>query len=882
MDAHGQLSAALNGQYVIEREIGAGGMATVYLARDVRHERNVALKVLNPELGAVLGVERFLAEIKVTANLQHPNLLPLFDSGEAGGLLWYTMPHVDGESLRAKLTREKQIPVEEAVHIAIAVAGALEYAHSHGVIHRDLKPENILLQAGEPVVADFGIALAVSRAGGTRVTQTGLSLGTPQYMSPEQATGDRVIDGRSDIYSLAAVTYEMLTGEPPHAGATAQAIIAKLMTEEARPVTTLRRSVPAHIDVALARALQKLPADRFGSAREFSKALARRASRSLGSIGARASPGSRHDGRRGVALSVVGLSAVVALPAIGFVVGRRAATEPARAAAHFVLTYAPDEQLADLGGSPFAISPDGRMIAYRAGALGRNRLYVRPIDQLVARPLIGTEGAVNPAFSPDGRWVAFVAGGQLQKVPTAGGTVATLAEVGDVSGVSWSRSGALVTSNRAGNIVAVPETGGALRIVARPDTSRGERLLAWPLVLSDGATLLYTVLGRPGLPGAEIRAARLESDAATPLGISGTFPMGVVDGRLIYASATGVLMAIPFDERSLRTKGAPVPVISDVRVGTGGAAKAALSASGSLVVLAGRSSQQLVFGGAAPRTLTPDARAFSFPRLSPDGKRVAVTVSGSTVDVWVLDVGSGTLRRLTTEGVNERPEWTPDGSRVLFRSERGHGSELWSEPADGSQPARRLLRDAKDVREGVISPDGRWLLYRIDDPKTKADLWSVALDRNGVPEGEPRPFLATPFSEQAARFSPDGHWVAYESNESGEFSVYVRPFPGPGPVTQVSSDGGVEPVWSGDGRHLFYRDGARLIETSVSTTRGFVAGTQRVVYDVEFASDAVHANYDVSADGSRYLIPAAAAGNNNTIVVHDWKYELRASLAGVR
>src|SRR5258706_9554796 len=273
MDAITQLKESLSDRYEIEREIGAGGMATVYLARDIRHDRHVALKLLNPDLGAVLGVERFLAEIRVTANLQHPNLLPLFDSGATDGLLFYVMPFVEGESLRARLEREKQLPIDEATRISVAIANALDYAHGHGVIHRDLKPENILLQHGQPVVADFGIALAVSKAGGNRITQTGLSLGTPQYMSPEQATGDRVVDGRTDIYSLAAMTYEMLVGDPPHSASTTQAIIAKVLTEKPASVRTSRPNVPAHVDLAISRALEKLAADRFATAHEFAEAL---------------------------------------------------------------------------------------------------------------------------------------------------------------------------------------------------------------------------------------------------------------------------------------------------------------------------------------------------------------------------------------------------------------------------------------------------------------------------------------------------------------------------------------------------------------------------------------------------------------------------------
>ncbi len=269
-----RLTAALSDRYRLERELGAGGMATVYLAHDIKHDRHVALKVLKPELAAVLGAERFLAEIKVTANLQHPNLLPLFDSGAADGFLYYVMPYIEGETLRARIDRERQLPVEETTRLVELIAGALDYAHARGVVHRDLKPENILLQAGQPVVADFGIALAVANAGGARVTETGLSLGTPHYMSPEQAAGDRAVDARSDQYSLGAVTYEMLVGEPPHTGPTAQVVIARLMTEPARSIRTARPALPVTTDRAILRALAKSPADRFASCEEFVRAIA--------------------------------------------------------------------------------------------------------------------------------------------------------------------------------------------------------------------------------------------------------------------------------------------------------------------------------------------------------------------------------------------------------------------------------------------------------------------------------------------------------------------------------------------------------------------------------------------------------------------------------
>src|SRR5437773_4983647 len=368
MDAAAQLKTALGGRYEIEREIGRGGMATVYLARDVRHQRKVALKVLNPELGAVLGVERFLAEIQVTANLQHPNLLPLFDSGEADGLLFYVMPYVEGESLRARIQREKQLPVNEAIRLATAVASALDYAHRHGVIHRDLKPENILLHEDQPLVADFGIALAVSNAGGNRITQTGLSLGTPQYMSPEQATGDRAIDGRTDIYSLAAVLYEMLTGDPPHLGSTSQAIIARVLTEKPRSMRATRDTVPLHVDAAVERALAKLPADRWATAKDFADALNDPRNVPIASAPALEAP-APPSRRTGVGTRVR-RAALWGLPIIGVGLGAAAMSwiethrERVGTTVRYPLNFEADERASDGQGVPLALSPDGTVLVY--------------------------------------------------------------------------------------------------------------------------------------------------------------------------------------------------------------------------------------------------------------------------------------------------------------------------------------------------------------------------------------------------------------------------------------------------------------------------------------------------------------------------------------
>ena len=450
MELTTQFTAALSGHYEIEREIGRGGMATVYLARDVKHDRLVALKVLDPELGAVLGVERFLSEIRVTANLQHPHLLPLFDSGEAAGMLYYVMPYVDGESLRARLDREKQLPVAEALRLTIAVLSALEYAHQHGVIHRDLKPENILLQSGEPVVADFGIALAVSKAGGARVTQTGLSLGTPQYMSPEQATGDRTVDARSDVYSMGAVLYEMLAGEPPHTGPSVQAIIAKVITERPRSLRVARDTVPENVDEAVSKALAKLPADRWPSAADFADAL--RGSLTFAALGHGGSWAAlRRRTRRALRSTAVwrGLSAALLLATIALA---WLALRPPENTGEMQL----ERQLTFDGNVvATAISRDGGWLAYITddcygkGYSCTYTLQVREVDgtqsvKLATWPLLRTPLRWSPdgssvlfGGSPDsataaGLYVTARLGGTPRRIPVIAASAATFSPDGNV------------------------------------------------------------------------------------------------------------------------------------------------------------------------------------------------------------------------------------------------------------------------------------------------------------------------------------------------------------------------------------------------------------------------------------------------------------------
>jgi Tol biopolymer transport system component/predicted Ser/Thr protein kinase len=891
------LASALTGRYQVERELGQGGMAIVYLARDVRHDRPVALKVLRPELAAVLGAERFLKEIKTTANLQHPHILPLHDSGEMGGLVYYVMPYVEGESLRDLLNREKQLPIDETLRIAGEVASALDYAHRHGVVHRDIKPENILLHDGRALVADFGIALAASRTdGATRLTETGLSLGTPAYMAPEQAMGERDLTAKADVYALGCVVYEMLVGQPPFTGPNAQAIIAAVLTDEPRGLAVQRHTVPPHVEAAVLRAIEKLPADRFASAQEFADALedqGRVPARGAGAAAVRELPGRRRpvtwrDALRHPLTLTCAALAVVGLGAAGAAWLARPSTgtdTPVR----FALTFGPDDRWVDVTGSAFALSPDGTVLAY-VGTTGdgRRELFVRPMADLTAHPLAGTDGARQPFFSPDGQWIGYDNGTQLMKVPVGGGTPVPVAEVPLVAGASWATSDRIVTSTQ-GRIAVVPATGGEPRIVGQIDSAT-ELVQQWPLALSDGRTALYQSWPSAGLPGARIGVIDLESGASRRLDLLGTQPLAVLDGRLVYASAAGAIMAVAFDARTQHVTGAPMPVVDAVNVGALGVLKGTVSSSGSLAYVGRGGAQQplvLEAPNGTMQVLIADERGLGFPRFSPDGRHLAVTVTDArSSDVWVYDLPAGPFRRVTTEGtVNDRPEWTPDSREILFRSNRGGGMSgltvgysLWTERADGSAPAQRLfaLRDA-GIYEGVLSADGSYLLFQRDSTGTGGRTWYRRLHGDtslhvvaSAPQGQ----------QTAARLSPDGRWVAYQSDELGSYQVYVKPFPALDARYQVSLELGNQPIWSPDGKRLFYLNGQALIAAALSFSPTFhVTARDTVFADGIDPGFPYHANYDISPDGKRFAFVKAANIGAPVIVVHNWKVELDARTA---
>jgi Tol biopolymer transport system component/tRNA A-37 threonylcarbamoyl transferase component Bud32 len=886
-DPLARLATALSDRYRIERELGQGGMATVYLAEDLKHDRHVAIKVLRPELAAVIGAERFLAEIKTTANLQHPHILTLNDSGEVKGTVFYVMPFVEGESLRDRLNREKQLAIGDAVRIATEVASALDYAHRHGVIHRDIKPENILLHDGRALVADFGIALAASSSG-SRMTETGMSLGTPHYMSPEQAMGEREITARSDVYALGAVTYEMLVGEPPFTGPTAQAIVAKVMTAEPVPVSEFRKTVPEHVDAAVLTALQKLPADRFASSAAFADALTGRSPVAPLAHGRRPGLASRARSRHSFMVW-----AGWGIAALGIAAGLWGWLRPLPLpVSRFAVDFPRDQRL-DLSmlGTHMAVSRDGSMLVYTGGDSTEGRLWLKARDALTAIPIPGTEGAYDPFISPDGRQVGFITdrdGRTLKVVTLSGGPPRTVAGAPlGTSGATWAADGYIYFDADVAGLQRVRPDGGGRETVMPLDTAQHEVGIAWPEILPGDKVAIFRLRHSNDAPADfTIGAVRLGTGERSTVarGVSAHYG----SGQLLVVSSDGTLQAAPFDERHLALTGPPTAVANGVRVaGTYAGADLAVSDDGTLYYVAGSSGMasqlEWVERDGTARPVDPEWRESGEIRglaLSPDGNRVAVELARAATgnDIWIKQLPGGPLTRLTLDpGSDNRPSWSGDGSKVQFLSDRVRPSAVFARRADGAGDDALVAQSDRDLTESYTSLDGRWLVARTNN--SAAGLGDILVMQVGR-DTALRPLIGGPAAESNPALSPDGHWLAYVSTASGRREVYVRPFPDVNRgVWQVSTDGGVEPRWAHSGKEIFYRaiSTQAMMAVQVQTTPGFQLGTPRVLFHADAASGFDYPRYDVSPDDRCFLMvgPGSAGAQAQLVRVENFIVNLK-------
>ncbi len=871
-EATQRLTTALAGRYRIERELGAGGMATVYLAEDLKHERKVAVKVLKPELAAVLGAERFVAEIKTTAALQHPHILPLFDSGEADGFLYYVMPFVDGETLRARLDRDRQLGVEEAVRMTCEIAEALQYAHEHGVIHRDIKPENILLANGRPMVADFGIALAVSAAAGGRMTETGLSLGTPHYMSPEQATAEREITARSDVYSLASVCYEMLAGEPPHMGTSAQQIIMKIIAEPVAPVTKLRKTVPPQVAGALAQALEKLPADRFTTAKEFAAALQGQGAvrpTGAGATTARMANGAAQGRWRRVALATSGL-ALVSLATAAWALSRGG--DGSSDAAPIEFTYnsgASSQDRPDIN-----ISRDGRFIVEGVtDSTGNRRIVLRDLARATLRSIPGTEGGYDPTVSPDGEWLLFSVDATTRKLPIDGGPSTLVADSTD--GASWwGENGTILVSRLRRGLWRYSMDGSPPEVVTTLDSARNEFAHWRPEELPGGEAAIFNSYSAP-LEESWIEAVDYASGKRTVLVKGAIHPRYVRTGHLLY-SREGTVFAVPFDPKQLRVTGPERPVLENVAWKfTNGLGGYDISDNGTLVYL--RASEFFV-----PRRVawvdrqgneTPifDERAgWSEPRLSPDQRWLAMSKDEGQ-QVWLYDFSRRVLTQLSrSKTLTLNAAWMPDSRELIVTSETPV-YDLFRAGIDGS-PWRPFKLSAFDKMVSDVSPDGRTVAY----------VESASLDRlllAPIDGGEEGPLDDRPVSQRTAAFSPDGRWIAYAEAGEGRREVFVKRVDGVPGRRQVSSDGGDQPLWTNGGREIVYRRGSGVHVVSFDPASGEV-GTPTVLFskpDVGRSGGQRTHGYDVTADGARFamVLQEPRPDRLPVVVVLNWRQVLR-------
>ncbi len=884
------------GRYETRSQLGAGGMGEVYLARDPKINRDVAIKVL-PEAFSLNSerLRRFEQEAQAIGKLNHPNILSVFDVDTHDGAPYVVYELLEGETLRECLNHGA-LSTRKAVDYAMQIAQGLAAAHNKGIIHRDLKPENIFITHDNRVkILDFGLAKLTEPVQNpehqtdvpTRNVNTdpGAVMGTVGYMSPEQVKAQRV-DHRSDIFSLGCVLYEMISGKRAFRRESAIETLNAILREDPPGLFESNSQINPALERVVMHCLEKNPDQRFQSARDVAFALdalsGLSSSRTLSSVlpvSGRLARLTKRELLAWVFTGILLLTLVATLPlAVGYL---RRPAENVSAATRFSI-YAPEKT--ELRGS-FAVSPDGQRVVLRGIAQGKVLLWMRALDSLTIQPLAGTEEAIYPFWSSDSRFIGFFSGGKLKKIEASGGPVQTLCDATEGRGGAWNSEGVIIFAPReASPLYRVPAAGGAPVPLTKLDESRKEVSHLHPHFLPDGRHFLYLAMS-PQRESAGIYVGSLDKQE-TKLLVNSDFSAIYAPGYLLFLRDR-TLMAQSFDDKRLELVGEPFPVAEEVDSLRAGFRFALFSVSqtGVLVYRSGSSdSSQLIWFDREGKQLGmvgPRAN-YAVPWLSPDEKRVAFSGAGpegGNADIWLIELARGTLTRFTFDPAADlSPVWSPDGSRILFASDRDGIADLYVRAASGAGKDEALVKSNNRKIATDWSMDGKFILYQENDPKTGYDIWVLPLSG----EQKPFPFLQTEFDERQGRFSPDGKWIAYVSNESGKWQVYVQSFPAPGSKWQVSTDGGAQPQWRRDGKELFYLAADRKImavDTSQSS-HTFDAGALKALFELRIQSvglPGIRNFYAASGDGQRFLVTALLEEPTTTptTVVLNWTADLK-------
>jgi serine/threonine-protein kinase len=867
------------GHYRILEKIGEGGMGVVYRARDERLDRDVAIKVLPEEVARDKDrLARFEREAKLLASLNHPNIAILHGLEEHGGHRFLVMELVTGESLASAISRGV-IPVDQPLPIALKIAAALEAAHEQGIVHRDLKPANVMVDSeGQVKVLDFGLAkafdpktsspqspgsLAESPTLTADLTRGGVLLGTTAYMSPEQARG-RPVDKRADVWAFGCVLFEMLTGTRPFRGTSSTDVLAAIIKEDV-DWDVLPADTSAPVRRLLRRCLTKDPRDRIHEIAdvriEIEEILQKPELAAEPFFSAPAKAPTHQAKWSWNRLTVVGwvLAVVLALTSVWALL--RSPPELPAPVARVRLPVPEIEQVLWGGGRNIAISPDGCRLVYVGRAEVGHQLWLRSLDEEHAIPIPGTAGGRSPFFSLDGQLIAFQDNltGSLKVVSLSGSSLMTLVEQTASAVGDWGPDGMVYFRSVEGGISRVPASGGDPEVVTVLDAEQGQRAHSTVDVLPNGKGALLTIWR--GLQSeSEIAVVEFETGAVRALG-RGSHPLFAPSGHLVFVRDDGVVLAAPFDQDDMKLTGPATSLTEMVEVAGEGMAEYSMSATGTLLRIYYRGDYQVqpvwVDRAGFAQIIDPDWQGpFFFPALSPDGSRIAVSVDGPDGrHIWIKDIDGGVPSQLTFEGRNDQPPiWTPDGRKITYQSKAGGSPRLWEKLADGSGEARMVLEpeDDKGIQSMAWSPDMRWLIFQYG--------WYEEADIFGYQPGAdvpPVPLVDTGSSEVCPALSPDGRWLAYASNRSGRYEVYVRPFPNVDEsLWQVSREGGTEPVWAHNGHELFYRNGRdQLVVVECVSEPTFRQLTETPLFSASaYQFWPINHSFAVSADDRRFVM----------------------------